>query len=165
MTRLLILLLLSGCASQHTQQVVLNPAPNTCQTTEVRPTIFSTAVMGACWNAKGEMVSAEWVSGQPVVNVPIAILGAGASLGSAFILGSKIVKAAKSIPTDFNVNETVSGEVDMSGAVDVSGAITVDGDIDIGDGTITIDQDIIDDGLIGDSFEDQIRDWIDGLGD
>ena len=164
MTRILILLLLSGCASQHTEHIVLTPAPNTCQATEVRPTMFSTAVMGACWDMDGRIVNAEWIGGQAIVSVPIAILGAGASLGSAYIMGSNMVKAAKSIPTEFDVNQIMSGEVAVNGAVDVSGAVTVGGMIDIGDGTITIDQNIIEQG-IADDLNDKLEEWLDFAND
>ena len=164
MRPLVLLLLLSGCAGQTTEQVVLNPAPNTCQATEVRASAFSTAVMGACWNERGEMVNAQWIEGQAVVSVPLAIMGAGATLGSAAILGSKIVKAAKSIPTQFGVDQRISGTVD--GNIDVSGAITVDGMIDIGDGTITIDQNILPDDLLDNSsIQDPVEEWLEGVGD
>lgn len=121
MTRLFILLLLTGCASQHTQQVVLNPYPNVCQVIEVRSTMLSTSTGIVCWGRDGEVISAEWMRGEAAVTVPIAILEAITPIGAAALLGSKLVEAAMSIPKKIDILGKVSGKVGID--VDVAGQI------------------------------------------
>lgn len=126
-----LLLVLSGCAGQTTREIALSPQPNHCQVTEVRPTLFSTLTIGVCWDESGKAMGLAGVDGAAAVSVPLAILGAGASLGSAYLLGSQLVKAAQNMPRH------ITGEVTVD-------PIQVNGEVTLTDSTETLLGDLID---------------------
>ncbi len=92
MHKLIILLavFLASCTGATTERVVVEPAPNSCQVTEVRPTSFSTLVLGICWDQAGEPIGMVGAGGQPVASVALTIVGAGAMVGSAYMVGGAL---------------------------------------------------------------------------
>lgn len=120
---LLVLALLSGCAGQTTRDVALVPQPNKCQITEVRVTVLSTITVGVCWDERGNLIGMTSVQGEPGVNVPLALLNAGATVSGAYVLGSQIVKAAGRIP------DRIRGDIAVDGYVEVE-ATGLDGVVD-----------------------------------
>lgn len=94
---LIPLIFLAGCATTNVVHVPLEPRPNHVQVTEVRPSWFSTHVVGVVYDGEGRIAGVTGSGGRAIVTVPLSILGAGATLGGAYILGNSIFRAGEAI--------------------------------------------------------------------
>jgi hypothetical protein len=105
---LILILTLAGCASVKHVHYTLSPKPNTCQVTETRPSWFSIIVTANCWDGSGKALGMASTGGTPSVSVPLAILGAGATVAGAAILAGGIVGASRNLSdTQHTINATV----------------------------------------------------------
>ena len=86
----LILFVVGACTGTTTKHIAVQPAANTCQVTEVRPTSLSTLTLGICWDQAGAPIGMAGSGGTAVVAIPLAILGAGSVVSGAAILGRSV---------------------------------------------------------------------------
>ena len=118
------LLILTGCATVHTQTVPLIQTLNTCQVSEVRPSWLSTLTIGVCWGHDGQVIGMTGTGGKPVIAIPLETMQALATLVgpgiAAYILGSALVKTGQAgidVRHSGTVHGTVTGTIDASSVV------------------------------------------------
>ena len=121
-------LLLTGCATIHTERIPLLSEANTCQISEARPSWLSTLTVGVCWGADGQVIGMTGTGGKPMIAVPLdaaqalaAFLGPGVA---AYILGTDLIKVGQT-GLDVRHSGTVKGAVTGTGTVTgtVSGTV------------------------------------------
>lgn len=100
-------LALAGCTGVETIYVPLEPIPNYIQVTEVRPSWFSTHTVGVVYDEDGKIVGVTGSGGRAVIDIPLSVLGASATVTGAVILGRGIEGAAKGMQLDAGVTHRV----------------------------------------------------------
>lgn len=107
-------LMLAGCTGVRTTHFALEPRPQTCQASEVRLSWFATQLAVVCFGADGEAIGFAGTPGEPLVSVPLAVLGAGSTVAGAMILGRGLTEAARSlqgvVPSDVQAQATIKAD-------------------------------------------------------
>lgn len=116
---------LAGCTGVTTQRLALRPAPDECEVHEVRPSWFSTLTLGVCYDSEARPLGLASGTGRAVVDVPLEVLGAGATLGGAAILANGLRGAAAALPRELEVDGEGRVDVVIDAAADVTGDLTV----------------------------------------
>ncbi len=91
---IILLLLLAGCATITTERVALEASPQSCQVSEVRPSMLSTLVVGVCWDKDGEVIGMTGASGTPSAQIPLTAAQVGAIVVGGALIGRGLKDAS-----------------------------------------------------------------------
>ena len=118
-------LLLAGCTGVRTLHFALEPKPDMCQASEVRMSWFATQLAVVCFGADGKAIGFAGTQGQPLVSVPLAVLGAGSTVAGAMILGTSATEAARLmqgiVPSEVAVKATIKADPEQLRQVQEAG--------------------------------------------
>lgn len=116
----LLVLSVSGCASTKTVHIPLESKPNYMQVTEVRTSWFSTHTVAVVYDENGNLAGVTGSGGRAIIDLPLSVLGAGATVTGAVILGRGLKGAAKGMTLDADVTHSIDAEKISIPEVDIN---------------------------------------------
>lgn len=106
--------LLAGCAgSMKSMSIPLDAKPNHVQVIEARPSWFSTQSVAVVYDEEGKIVGVTGAGGMPVIEGPLRVMGAAATVGGAYVLGNFIYKGGKAV-SNISIDAAHSLDIDNS---------------------------------------------------